>query len=501
VFVDRSDRVTPRAAFRAYGVAVTPGRDGPCALVAGHGCRNRLYTWRDGQLVDTAPGAVANETGHAVGVAAGDLDADGREELYVHNTDSYEGETRDTDLLLDPVGDPADHPRGRWRDQFGRTVNAGRDNFRAGRSVAVVDRYGTGRYGVVVASHGGPLRFYELGEDGELSDMASEVGLDFAGRGRSLLAGPIVSDRTDLFVGVQNGPNRLFRNDDGHFTEVADRVGVDAPAVDARGTTLVDDALAVCSWEGPNALFVPDECECGSSDGVDVSGGGVDVSSGGVGVSGSDDLSESRRNRSSAADGGRAGFVDRTPAVFAEPARVRTAVTTDFDNDGRDEVFVNALGTANRLFRRHQTADGPRLSALDPGPATEPDGLGTGAAVADFDGDGVRELLVVHGEVESRPVSLYAPADPGERFLRVRPLTAAGAPARGAAVSLETDEWCRRRVVCAGSGYLCQMEPVAHFGLGDATPERLVVRWPDGRERTLPAPEPRREHELSHPSR
>lgn len=490
MFVDRSDRVAPRAAFKAYGVAVTPGREGPCAVVAGHGCRNRLYTWRDGRLIDVAPGAVANETGHAVGVAAGDLDADGREELYVHNTDSYEGETRDTDLLLDPVGDPADHPKGRWRDLFGRGINAGRDNFRAGRSVAVVDRYGTGRYGVAVASHGEPLRFYELGEGGELSDMAGEVGLGFSGRGRSLLAASIVSDRTDLFVGVQNGPNRLFRNDGGHFTEIADRVGVDAPAVNARGTTLVDDALAVCSWEGPNALFVPDERACESSGGPGIGDGPAgDASSGTV------------DGRSSAADGGRGGFVDRTPAVFAEPSRVRTAVTTDFDNDGRDEMFVNALGTENRLFRRHQTGDGPRLSTLDPGPATEPRGLGTGAAVADFDGDGVRELLVVHGEVEPRPVSLYAPADPGDRFLRVRPLTAAGAPARGATVSLETDEWCRRRVVCGGSGYLCQMEPVAHFGLGDATPERVVVRWPDGRRRSLAAPEPRTEQELCHPSR
>jgi hypothetical protein len=217
-------------------------------------------------------------------------------------------------------------------------------------------------------------------------------------------------------------------------------------------------------------------------------------------VSVGDDPSGAVDGRSSAADGGRAGFVDRTPAVFAEPSRVRTAVTTDFDNDGRDEMFVNALGTENRLFRRHQTGDGPRLSTLDPGPATEPRGLGTGAAVADFDGDGVRELLVVHGEVEPRPVSLYAPADPGGRFLRVRPLTAAGAPARGATVSLETDEWCRRRVVCGGSGYLCQMEPVAHFGLGDATPERVVVRWPDGRRRSLAAPEPRTEQELCHPS-
>ena len=36
-------------------------------------------------------------------------------------------------------------------------------------------------------------------------------------------------------------------------------------------------------------------------------------------------------------------------------------------------------------------------------------------------------------------------------------------------------------MICAGSGYLCQMEPVAHFGLGAADAvERVEVRWPDG---------------------
>ena len=39
----------------------------------------------------------------------------------------------------------------------------------------------------------------------------------------------------------------------------------------------------------------------------------------------------------------------------------------------------------------------------------------------------------------------------------------------------------RTKGVCAGSGYLCQMEPVAHFGLGAATAvNRVTVTWPDG---------------------
>lgn len=489
VFADRSERIAPREAFKGYGVAVTPGADGPCALVAGYGHANRLYTYDGDRFRDVTPSALAAPDHHAVGVAAGDVDADGREELYVHDTDAYEGETHDTDLLLDPVDAPADDPESRWRDLFGLGINAGRDNFRAGRSVAVVDRYGTGRYGVAVASHGEPLRFYEVGEDGELSDMAEEVGLSVADRGRCLLAGSIVSDRTDLFVGVQEGPNRLFRNDGGHFTEVAAQVGLAAPETNARGVTRADEALVLCSWEGPNCVFSPSG---------DAATGGVDVAPTGdddqESVDGGPAVSSAPTGQP---DGG--GFVDRTPAALAEPSRVRTVVAADFDNDGHDEVFVNCLGRRNRLFRWHPDREPTRWEALDPGAAADPDGLGTGAAVADFDGDGVLELLVSHGEVEPQPPALYAPLSAGDRWLRVAPTTRHGAPARGATVTLETDRWDRRRTVCGGSGYLCQMEPVAHFGLGEATPRRVTVRWPDGRTETLTDPGVARELRVEHP--
>ncbi|MBZ0281926.1 MAG: ASPIC/UnbV domain-containing protein, partial [Anaerolineae bacterium] len=39
----------------------------------------------------------------------------------------------------------------------------------------------------------------------------------------------------------------------------------------------------------------------------------------------------------------------------------------------------------------------------------------------------------------------------------------------------------QRRVVDTGSGYLCQMEPVAHFGLGTVDEvDEVEIRWPDG---------------------
>ena len=57
------------------------------------------------------------------------------------------------------------------------------------------------------------------------------------------------------------------------------------------------------------------------------------------------------------------------------------------------------------------------------------------------------------------------------------------APARGSSVRLFLDDGSSQmRVIDAGSGYLCQMEPVAHFGLGLKTPNsmEIEVRWPDG---------------------
>jgi hypothetical protein len=84
-------------------------------------------------------------------------------------------------------------------------------------------------------------------------------------------------------------------------------------------------------------------------------------------------------------------------------------------------------------------------------------------------------------------------------WLRVRPLTTTGAPARGAHVRLETDAGRQVRIVDGGSGYLCQSEPVAHFGLGDATPRRVTIRWPDGRERIVDDPEPNATLDCAHP--
>ena len=51
--------------------------------------------------------------------------------------------------------------------------------------------------------------------------------------------------------------------------------------------------------------------------------------------------------------------------------------------------------------------------------------------------------------------------DGRNEFLRIKPLNHFGAPARGATVTLKSNLRTHSKTIDAGSGYLCQMEPVA----------------------------------------
>ena len=113
------------------------------------------------------------------------------------------------------------------------------------------------------------------------------------------------------------------------------------------------------------------------------------------------------------------GFADATPEEMAEPSRIRTVIAADFDNDGMEEIFFNNIGQPNRLFAWSHG----RWTEVEIGDAEEPHGLGTGAAVADIDGDGRLELLISHGESAPQPLSFYRPYPNDNAWLRVMPLT------------------------------------------------------------------------------
>ena len=169
---------------------------------------------------------------------------------------------------------------------------------------------------------------------------------------------------------------------------------------------------------------------------------------------------------------------------FSIPSKIRTVISADFDNDGYDEVFINNIGEPNKLFKISEYGNFEEIKLEA---ALEKNGLGTGAAVADIDNDGILELLIAHGESGPQPISLFKNKNSAKRnFLRIRPINVNGAPARGATVTLFSNLRTHSKTIDAGSGYLCQMEPVAHYGIRDNESNfKIEIKWTNGDVKTL----------------
>jgi len=434
MFMDVSGSIGDNPPRIHCGVSVADlDGDGRCELlIAGFGSPNRHLLSIGGQLRDVASPTLAESGGFALGLAAGDVDGDGREEIYLLNQES--------DRLLKSRLD------GGWDDLLERLDRRECRDHRPGGGVAAIDRRGIGRYGFFVSGDSRPSRLYELGPEGTPADLAGPLGLAQAAAGRGVLTVSIFSGHTDILCVTERGPNLAFVNrGDGVFDDRAGEWGLADAGEHGRGVTSFDAGdgeLGLC-WvnrDGPHRLMIRGE------------------------------------------DG---SWRDRATAALAFPSAVRTVVSADFDNDGHEELFLNVFGEPNRLFRVSAIPDAESeviIAMLDPGQARDPDGFGTGAAVCDVDGDGVLELLLAHGGPQPQPLGLFK-ARGAERnnWLRVRPLTRFGAPVRGALVHAEAGGRVRVKGISGGSGYLCQMEPIAHFGFGpDMRPERVRVSWPDG---------------------
>ena len=435
-FKDISNLLPDQKPRLSYGVAVTDfDNDGADEfIVTGFGYENLALGYDGNSLQNKIKENIFSDFNRStIGVAACDIDKDGHEEIYFLNTDTYSGQKMYSDRLLKLVDKNIE-------DLFEKDINQDELNLTAGRSVVCVDREGKGNYGIYVANYGGPTRFYEY-IDNRVVDLAESLKLDEITGGRAVVAGHILSNQMDIFAANERGPNFLYFNKEGKFLDVAGQMNVRDIYQNGRGTALSDimyrGRLDILNgnWGGYHRAYVYDEYK----------------------------------------------FKDIAVPSFDEPSRIRTVISADFDNDGYDEVFLNNIGEPNKLFKIVENGVFQEIRLNN---ALEPNGLGTGAAVADIDNDGLLELLISHGESGLQPLSLFKfNSDEKTSYLRIRPLNMHGAPARGATVTLITNKREHSKTIDAGSGYLCQMEPVAHYGIRENETEfKFKVKWTNGDE-------------------
>ncbi len=423
----------------SYGVSVTDiNQDNKYEfVVTGFGFSNLALSYQNEKLININKNEIFDDAKRkTIGVAACDIDQDGFEEIYFLNTDTYSGEKKYSDRLIDNSSNG-------FIDLFEKDINKKNLNLTAGRSVVCVDRNGDGKYGIYVANYGGPTRFYEQ-NSGQILDLAEQLKIDKITGGRAVVAGNILSGKTDIFAANERGKNFLYYNSDGLFQDIAKDYKVDDQFENGRGTTLSDILyrgrldIITSNWNGYHRAFVLEDNK----------------------------------------------FKDIATQTYNIPTRIRTVISADFDNDGYDEIFMNNIGEPNKLFKIKENGFFEEIKIQN---AYESNGLGTGAAVADIDDDGILELLVSHGESGMQPLTMYK-ADIKENFnyIRIKPLNMHGAPARGATVILNSNLRDHAKTIDAGSGYLCQMEPIAHYGIRDSEKINSVkIIWTDGSSQSI----------------
>ncbi len=444
MFLDCSHELPARVPAWLTGVCVWDfDGDGQSEVFLSARGANRILKWTNEYVRELIVPVLADPERAGRGAIAADFDGDGRDELYLVN------ENAQADRLFDF------RPEG-WFDLFSTSPHEPVFGPYPTRSVAALDRRGHGRYSFAIASQGGPLRLLERPDMNSIVELAPALGIDLPMIGGALLVAPLASQRPDLFSANQSGTNRLFRNTGlGTFLEVALEHGLADPDESGIGATLFDagdgtHGILVAVADGPHRLFA-------------------------------------RRDD--------AIFRNLVSPAMAFPSDTRTVVVADFDNDGFEEILFINRQDANRFFRR-QPGEDCHWIVSDPGPVVSEAG-GTGAAVGDFDQDGRLELVMTRGD---SPPLLARWAENDSAWLRVRPLTRFGAAARGAFVRLVSGGRIQVRTICGGSGSLCQMEPVAHFGLGTQRAiESVQIVWPDGTLAKIEHPEACREIVVRYP--
>jgi len=193
---------------------------------------------------------------------------------------------------------------------------------------------------------------------------------------------------------------------------------------------------------------------------------------------------------------GQRGFADATESSglsrLTLPMAGYSPTIGDFDNDGWKDIFVTrghvqALGTGskvqidqpNTVFRN---LGGARFRALteEAGLSAQPPARHRGSAVGDLNGDGRLDVVTT---ALSAPAELWMNDSPGDGHWLELKLegTASNRDGIGARIKVTAGGRVQYNHVSFAAGYASSSAAPTHFGLGPAASASLIeIRWPSG---------------------
>jgi hypothetical protein len=440
--------------------------------------RHALYhNNHNGSFTDVTTGSGLDVPMYGIGVAVGDYDNDGREDVYIT---ALEG-----DRLFHNEGN------GKFRDV---TRSAGIQNASFGTSAAWLDYDRDGKLDLFVANY-------------VTWTPAGDLWCSLDGTTKSYCT-------PESYKGTQS---KLYHNlGGGRFEDVSRKAGVDDPTSKSLGVTVLDynndgwPDIFVANDTQPNKLYRNNRDGTFTEEGM---AAGVAFGEDGVarGAMGADSGDYDRSGRPHLLVGNFANqmlglyhnegtglFVDEAPSSTVGRASLLSlsfgVFFFDYDLDGYPDIFVangHIEEEIGRVQPKVQYRQAPLLfhnlgrrkfenvsNAM--GPQFARPIVARGAAYADFDRDGDLDILITtnHG-----PAYLYR-NDGGNRnhWISIRTVgTKSNRDGIGAIVRLESPSGKQWNRVRSGSSYCSQSDLALTFGLGhDTTVSAIEIEWPSG---------------------